>query len=73
MRKSEFLTVVFLRNNNIEWFLRLREYKKNPKRLYKQLIEYNTKKTPTGIRRFNQLITEFKTVRSPHEYPELWV
>ncbi len=73
MRKSDFTTKVFLTENDINWFLNLREYKKNPKRLYRQLIEYNTGKTPTGDRRYAQLIAEFKTVRSPEEYPELWI
>jgi len=73
MRKSDFVTTVFLRNHNIDWFLNLREYKKNPKRLYRQLIEYNTGKTPTGRRRFNQLIAQFKVARSPETHPELWI
>lgn len=73
MRKSEFVTKVFLSDHNINWFLNLREYKKDPKRLYRQLHEYNTQKTPTGRRRFAQLIAEFETIRSPEDYPELWI
>ena len=75
MRKSEFRLKVFLTDNDINWFLNLREYKKNPKRLYRQLIEYNTNNnnTPTGRRRYAQLIAEFEVVMSPEKYPELWI
>ena len=73
MRKSDFTHKVFLTENNIDWFLNLREYKKNPKRLYRQLHEYNTGKTPTGRRRFAQLIAQFKVSRSPETHPELWI
>jgi len=59
---------------DIEYLLNLREYKKNPKKLYKQLQTLKEKgKTPTAKRVTKNLLVAFEKVRSPEEFPELWI
>ena len=59
---------------NMEYLLELTEYKKNPKKLYKQLITLQEKTiTPTGRRVTKYLLDDFIKLRSPDEYPEIWI
>lgn len=66
---------IMMRNNiTCEDLLSISTYKKDPKKLYKQLVVLKEKSvTPTGKRRSRELIDEFLVVRSPELYPELWI
>lgn len=54
--------------------LSLDTYKDNPKKLYKQLVRLSkSQDTVKALSRVEDLLIEFKKVRSPDEYPEIWI